>query len=72
MTFKSFADILDKIAHFLNEYLELGIIEKDVTFLEIWYDEGNVTPNIIDHESYSKNPGLNALFDIRMDLRGTI
>lgn len=69
LAFKSFADILDKIAHFLNEYLELGIREKDVTFLEIWYDEGNITPNIIDHESYSKNPGLNALFDIRIDLK---
>lgn len=69
LAFKSFVDILDKIAHFLNEYMEQGIREKDVTFLEIWYADGNITPNIIDHENYSKNPGLNALFDIRMDLK---
>lgn len=65
-SFRSFYDIFDKIASFLNYYLELGIPDKRINFRIVWYENWkhkNVYKKIAD----SKNFSLNALFDIHRD-----
>lgn len=65
-SFKNLFDILDKIAFFINDYLELGINEGWVNFSNIWYSDkkkNKIYENILKTE----NPNLNALFDINKD-----
>lgn len=67
LSFKSFADILDKIGHFLNEYLGLEIKEKEVSFLRV-LNEIQMSDNSMINKK-KKNPGLNALFSVCLDLK---
>lgn len=60
-SFKIFYDILDKIAFFINDYLELGIPEKNINFRWVWYTRKKVIRKKIED---TKNLSLNALFDI--------
>jgi len=60
-SFKIFYDILDKIAFFINDYLELGIPEKNINFRWVWYTGKKVIRKKIED---TKNLSLNALFDI--------
>jgi tetratricopeptide (TPR) repeat protein len=63
-SFKVFYDILDKIACFINEYLNLGVAQRDVSFRRIWYVKNrNIRERIVN----TKNLGLNALFDLHRD-----
>ena len=41
-------DSLDKIANFLNRYLNLGINERNVSFATVWYEKGDLNKKI-DH-----------------------
>ncbi len=65
-SFKSFYSILDKIACFINDYLDLGIRKKRTYFQTIWYSnwENKIVRKKIED---TKNPSLNALFDIFRD-----
>jgi tetratricopeptide (TPR) repeat protein len=65
-SFKSFYDVLDKIACFIDYYLKLGIPEKDVDFRKVWYSDLK-TKNIRMPIKDAKSLGLNALFDIHRD-----
>lgn len=60
--------LFDKIAFFLNHYLELGISENKVSFRSIWYEEkGNprpLRPFFLDRENWS----LRGLFWLSKDL----
>ena len=65
VTFKNFYDILDKIACFINDYLELEILETDVNFRRVWYPKK--TKTIRKKIEDTKSLSLNALFDIYRD-----
>ncbi len=67
-SFKSFYDILDKIACFINDYLELGIHETRVDFRKIWYIDLK-KKELRQKIEERKNPSLNALFDIHRGFR---
>lgn len=65
-SFKSFYNVLDKIACFINGYLGLGIPEYSVDFRRVWYSDfktKSVRKPIID----TGNSALNALFDVHRD-----
>lgn len=64
--FKSFYNILDKIACFIDYYLKLGIPEDKVDFCNLWYSDQK-TKKIKEKVEATKNLGLNALFDIHRD-----
>jgi len=63
-SFKIFYDVLDKIACFVNYYLELGILERNTNFRRIWYAKNKMIRKKIED---AKNFSLNALFDIHKD-----
>ena len=63
-SFRNFYDILDKIACFLDDYLQLGIPERKIDFRRLWYTKGNLLRNRIKK---MKSLSLNALFDIHRD-----
>ena len=65
-SFTSLFNILDKIAYFINDYLEIGKSSKKADFRHIWFNSkgGKINKKI---ESLN-NPGLNALYDIYLDL----
>lgn len=62
-SFKSFYDILDKIAFFINEYCDLGINQKQIDFKRIWYTKKHLREDLDFN-----NKGLKALFDIHEDI----
>lgn len=70
-SFKQSFDILDKIANFINLYLNIGLIEKNIKFCGtspeecIWMKEGNIREKI----KKTKNESLFALYDIFHDFR---
>lgn len=67
--FKNLYDVLDKIAYFIKEYLELNFKETQIDFRRIWYEKGN--KRIINEKiKNTKNLSLNALFKIHKDLEG--
>jgi hypothetical protein len=61
--FRAFYDVLDKASIFINNYLKLGIPEKNVDFRNVWYSD--IKKKII-HEKMRemKNFSLNAIYDI--------
>ncbi|MCD6333878.1 MAG: hypothetical protein J7M27_00910, partial [Candidatus Latescibacteria bacterium] len=65
-SFKNFYDILDKIAYFINDYLELGITEGEINSWRVWYSDRKtriIRKKIEDTQNFS----LNALFDMHKD-----
>jgi tetratricopeptide (TPR) repeat protein len=64
-SFKNFYDILDKIACFVNDYLGLGIPEKETYFHTLWYPRNMKT--VRGRIKQTNNFSLNALFDINKD-----
>jgi tetratricopeptide (TPR) repeat protein len=64
--FKTFYDVLDKIAFFINDYLKLGIPDREIDFTKVWYSDNKkvIRPKIAD----TNNLSLNALFDIHREL----
>lgn len=65
-SFKSFYDILDKIAFFINEYFELVIEPWQIDFKKFWYV--NFKEKVLREELDFDNNGLKALFDIHEDI----
>jgi hypothetical protein len=59
-------NILDKIALFLNDYLELGMTESSINFFSIWKEPKNLNlrSSILDRD----NTFLYALYDLSCDL----
>ncbi len=64
--FKTFYDILDKIAFFINDYLKLGIPDREIDFTKVWYSDNKKT--IRTKIADTNNLSLNALFDIHREL----
>ena len=64
-SFKSFYDILDKIACFINDYLGLGISERRTYFHSLWYPRN--TKTVRKRIEQTNNFTLNALFDMNKD-----
>ena len=63
-SFKSFYNVLDKIACFIQDYL--GMTKERTYFAKIWYS--NQRKKILHHKiECIKNFSLNALFDIHQD-----
>jgi tetratricopeptide (TPR) repeat protein len=52
LAYRSFYSLLDKIAYFLNDYLELGRDPDDVSFRNIWFEgkpiKRNMHPNLLE------------------------
>jgi tetratricopeptide (TPR) repeat protein len=65
--FQSFYNLLDKIACFINDYLKLGVAKNDVSFRKIWYSDWEKRA-VRESIKNTRNPALNALFDIHRDL----
>jgi len=61
-SFKIFYDILDKIACFINDYLELGIPPRNIDFRWVWCTRKNKA--VHKKIQNTRNFSLNALFDI--------
>jgi tetratricopeptide (TPR) repeat protein len=65
--FKNFYNILDKIACFINDYLNLLVPDNEIHFSKIWYSDFG--KKIIQKKiQETKNYSLNAIFDIHRDL----
>ena len=68
-SFKSFYDILDKIAFFINDYLRLNMPDTQISFRRIWYkDVRRKDKGIRSGIQDTHNHSLNALFDLHRDL----
>ena len=63
-SFRILYDILDKIAYFINDYLKIGIPEKDIDFRRLWRAKDKTIRKEIQR---TNNLSLNALFDICQD-----
>jgi tetratricopeptide (TPR) repeat protein len=69
--FKESYNILDKIACFINQYLKVGLNEKDVSFSRIWYKDNADKENEIVRDEIVKtgNYQLNALYEIHKEIK---
>ena len=64
-SFTSLFNILDKIAYFINDYLEIGKSSRKADFRHIWFNSKGTKIN--GRIEPLNNPGLNALYDIYLD-----
>ena len=64
--FKQCYSILDKIAYFMNEYLNLGINKKRIYFSSMWEDDKSNIRNVFT-DNY--NPFFKALYWLSKDLK---
>jgi len=60
--------LFDKLARFLNLYLELGIPEGDAVFRTLWYEEKNPAKGLREEFRGRKNWALRGLFWLSKDL----
>ena len=71
-TFRIIYSLFDKIAFFLNEYMDLGIKPKDVSFRKVWYENHKDKDRnkwvIWKKFNKSRNSGLRGLFWLSKDL----
>ena len=77
-SFNNFFNILDKIAFFINDYLNLEIKRRDVDFRKVWFNFNELTKNknkkiktkkkIHENLKNLNNTGVNALYDIYLEL----
>ncbi|MCK5332548.1 hypothetical protein KAJ41_01640, partial [Candidatus Parcubacteria bacterium] len=65
--FKDAYSILDKISVFINDYYKLGLKEKKINFMSIWYCDN--CKKIRDEILKSENISLYALCDIYQDFK---
>jgi len=64
LAFETAFNVLDKIAFFLNDYLHLGVSDKDASFLRIWATgQGGLRPDILNRNNFQ----LFALYDLSRD-----
>ena len=70
MTYKNFYSILDKIAVFLQAYLELPLQVHQVDFATIWMEKksNRIRPEFLAHP---QNLSLLALYNIKLDVYGS-
>ena len=66
--FKNAYSILDKISHFLNEYLNLNILH-NIYFTTIWEEKTNNKKSIRNEIMQTENLSLFALYDIYLDCK---
>lgn len=66
--FRMSYSLFDKIAYFLNHYLELGIDERRVTFKTFWYKKQNKKKGLKTIFAKSDNWPLRGLFWLSKDL----
>lgn len=64
-SFMRFYNILDKIAFFINEYLEIGESERNISFHRIWYSN---PIDILKDIRNTRNISPNAIYKIHKDL----
>ena len=62
--YKTLYSLLDKIAFFLNYYFELGLLDRLISFHNVW-DRNKTKNNSLE---YAQNYGLSALYWISRDL----
>lgn len=67
--FKNFFNILDKIAYFMNDYLNLGVGQNYIGFQNVWFKKGNYNQGINEKLLKMDNQGLTALYDIYLELK---
>lgn len=68
IAFKGFYGILDKVAYFINDYLGLGISDRQISFRTVWYRDPKVRTKIVcSRIQDTKNFSLNALFNLHRD-----
>lgn len=67
--FKSLADILDKVAFFINDYLDLNLRDEQIDFHSVWYNHIKKTKETVIKPKIrqTENISLNALFDLHLD-----
>lgn len=68
VAFRLAYSLLDKIAYFLNDYLELGIPERRVSFRGLWYRNGQPVEGVRAELADRRNLGLKGLFWLAKDL----
>lgn len=69
MTYKNFYSILDKIAVFIQAYLNLPLKVHQVDFATIWTDKKNsIRPEFLAHP---QNISLLALYNVKLDIYGS-
>jgi hypothetical protein len=66
--FRALYSLFDKIAFFLNAYLDLGITEHRVSFRGLWYVDQNRTGGIRSEFAARENWPLRGLFWLGKDL----
>ncbi|WP_296789794.1 LA2681 family HEPN domain-containing protein [uncultured Methanobrevibacter sp.] len=67
--FKNFFNILDKIAYFMNDYLDLGVDQNYIGFQNVWFKKGKYNQGINEKLLKMDNYGLTALYDIYLELK---
>jgi hypothetical protein len=60
--------LFDKIAYFLNDYLNLNIQERNITFKTLWYESQKRKNQLRDEFQSSQNWPLRGLFWLSKDL----
>lgn len=68
MAFRVSYSLFDKIAYFLNDYLDLGIPQRRVSFRGLWYRQGSSKKSLREDLGDPMNQGLKALFWLSKDL----
>jgi tetratricopeptide (TPR) repeat protein len=68
ISFRLAYSLLDKIAYFLNEYLNLSISQNRVTFKTIWYQKGDKNRGLRSEFANRENWSLRGLFWLSKDL----
>jgi tetratricopeptide (TPR) repeat protein len=66
--FRIVYSLFDKIAYFLNEYLDLSIPKKRVTFKTLWYEAHNKKKGLRPDFKHRQNWPLRGLFWLSKDL----
>lgn len=68
VAFRLAYSILDKIAYFLNDYLNLNIPEKQVSFRAVWYEPTGKSKRLRNEFKDRQNWSLRGLFWLSKDL----
>lgn len=68
LSFRALYSLFDKIAFFLNAYLDLGVAERDVSFRGLWYVEQKRTKGVRPEFTARENWPMRGLFWLGKDL----
>ena len=68
LAFRIAYSLLDKVAYFLNDYLEIGIPEKRVSFRGLWYNGQDAKRGLCTNLHRPYNAPLKGLFFLAKDL----